>query len=260
VEPPAFPVFSKPIVNLRGMGIGARPLRSRREYLEHQQPGHMWVELLEGEHVSTDIAAVAGEPRWWRHAVGRAMGQGMFDYWSILAAPRPHVERYCARWLRRNLPGYTGMVNVETIGGRIIELHLRFSDQWPDLYGPGWVESVIGLYAAGEWTFAETARRDGHSVVLFGPHGRRYRHPDRALLQSILREPAVASLQITFHEDRPPAAHAMPLGGFRLAIVNCWNMAAGLAQRQRLAQVFAVEPAENRLSGRHSLRPGAGYR
>ena len=33
--------------------------------------------------------------------------------------------------------GYTGMVNFETIGGRIIEAHLRFADQWPDLYGGG---------------------------------------------------------------------------------------------------------------------------
>ena len=27
------------------------------------------------------------------------------------------------------------MINLETIGGRIIEVHLRFADQWPDLYG-----------------------------------------------------------------------------------------------------------------------------
>jgi hypothetical protein len=30
------------------------------------------------------------------------------------------------------------MVNLETIGGRIIEVHLRFADQWPDLYGARW--------------------------------------------------------------------------------------------------------------------------
>jgi hypothetical protein len=246
VEPAVYPAFSKPIVNLRGMGIGSRVLRSRREYLDHQQPGHMWMELFTGEHVSTDIAAVAGQPRWWRHAVGRAAGHGTFDYWTILAEPRPDIERYCAAWLQGNLPGYTGMVNIETIGGRIIEIHLRFSDQWPDLYGPGWVASVIGLYAEGVWRFADTRRRDGHSVVLFGPHGRRYRHPDRALVQAILREPAIASVQLTFHEDRPAETHAMPPGGFRLAVVNCWDLAAGLAQRRRLAEALAVsqEPAK----------------
>ena len=55
----------------------------------------------------------------------------------------------------KHLRGYTGMANFETIGGRIIEAHLRFADQWPDLYGPGWVWAVIGLYAKGGWNYAD---------------------------------------------------------------------------------------------------------
>jgi hypothetical protein len=51
--------------------------------------------------------------------------------------------------VHRHLGGYTGMLNVETIGGTIIEAHLRFADQWPDLYGAGWVEAVVGLYEHG---------------------------------------------------------------------------------------------------------------
>jgi hypothetical protein len=72
------------------------------------------------------------------------------------------------------------MVNLETVGGSIIEAHLRPSDQWPDLYG----------------------------------------------------------VQITFHEDRDPPSHAMPPGGFRLAIVNGWNLEAGLAARNQLRTYF----------------------
>jgi hypothetical protein len=52
--------------------------------------------------------------------------------------------------------------------------------------------------------------------------------------------PAVTSVQITFHEDRPAAMHAMPPGGFRLAIVNCLELAAGRAARARLAEFFRV--------------------
>jgi hypothetical protein len=48
------------------------------------------------------------------------------------------------------MPGYTGMLNFETIDARIIEVHMRFADQWPDLYGEGWVEALIGLYAGNE--------------------------------------------------------------------------------------------------------------
>ena len=45
------------------------------------------------------------------------------------------------------------MLNLETIGGTIIEAHLRFADQWPDLYGPGWVDALVRLYEQGEWDF-----------------------------------------------------------------------------------------------------------
>jgi hypothetical protein len=41
------------------------------------------------------------------------------------------------------------MLNLETIGGTIIEVHLRFADQWLDLYGPGWVDAVVWLLRDG---------------------------------------------------------------------------------------------------------------
>jgi hypothetical protein len=48
----------------------------------------------------------------------------------------------------------------------------------------------------------------------------------------------VTSIQITFHEDKPMNAHSMPPGGFRLAIVNCWDLDAGKQARERLALRF----------------------
>jgi hypothetical protein len=177
--------------------------------------------LLEGEHVSTDVALVQGQAQWWRHAIGESAAGGTFDRWLVLAQARPEIEDYCGAWLRKHLVGYSGLVNLETIGTRIIEVHLRFSDQWPDLYGGDtWVRAAIDLYATGRWEFADTDRRDGYSLPLFGPHGFRYRHPP-ADLQALARSQAgVTSLQISFHEDWQPAWHAMPPGGFRLAIAN----------------------------------------
>ena len=231
--PPLFPVFSKPIVNLSGMGVDSAILHTAEEYFLHNTSGHMWMTLLEGRHVSSDVAIVGGEPRWWRHATGLAAGYGTFDYWTVHAAPEPQIEDYCAAWIGRHLRGYTGMINIETIGGKMIELHLRFSDQWPDLYGPGWVEALIGLYQTGVWRFADGDRREGYSVVLFGPKRRRYRHPPRALIEDVLGLPGVTSVQNTFHEHRDPERHAMPPGGFRLAIVNGWDRAVGFAARER---------------------------
>ena len=235
IDPESFPVFSKPIYNMRGMGAGSGVLRTLKEYKHRQRPGHMWMTLLDGEHVSTDCAVVDGELRWSRHTVGIPLEGGMFDYWTVLAERRPEVETYLRDWLASHLRGYTGMVNFETIGARIIEVHLRFADQWPDLYGPGWVEAVIRLYEKGDWAFDDTDRRDGFSVVLFGPHGIQYEHPSAEFLQRMRETEGISSIQITFHEDRPPASHSMPPGGFRLAIVNTPDLDLGRRVREELA-------------------------
>ena len=242
-SPPGFPVFSKPVINLKGMGMGSRVIRSPAEYEQHHAPGHMWMTLLEGRHVSSDVAIVAGVPVWWRHVTGHPGPGGTFDYWIVHAEPEAALETRCGDWIRRNLAGYTGMLNLETIDGTIIEVHLRFSDQWPDLYGDGFVEALVALYSEGRWPFTREPRGDGYSVVLFGPWGPRYRHPPPALVEDLRRAAGISSVQITFHEDKEPAQHAMPPGGFRLAVVNAWNLQAGLAGRELLRTHFLAHAA-----------------
>jgi hypothetical protein len=243
VTPPHFPLFSKPIVNLKGMGVGSRVLRTAADYERHYAPGHFWMTLLDGRHVSSDLAVVDGEPRWWRHATGRPAGEGTFDYWTVHAEPDADIETHCGAWVQKNLAGYTGMLNLETIGGTIIEAHLRFADQWPDLYGPGWVDALVGLYEDRDWDFYDDDRSEGYSVVLFGPNGRRYRHPPQAFVGAIKRTPGVTSVQISFHEDWQPERHAMPPGGFRLAIVNGFDLGKALAARERLREYFLADAA-----------------
>jgi hypothetical protein len=240
VAPKTYPVFSKPIYNLKGMGVGSRALRSPSEYEAAYRPGHMWMPLLQGDHVSSDVALVDGVPCWWRHARGVPAEDGTFDYWEVDARSEPAIEAWAGDWCRRHFGGYTGMVNLETIGGRIIEVHLRFADQWPDLYGKGWVEALVRLYARHEWRHEDDDRCTGYSVVLFMPHGRQYRPPPQVLLQRVERIPNVSSVQITFHEAMAPEKHAMPPGGFRVAIVNCWDRAAGNEARALLRDHFSA--------------------
>lgn len=235
VPPVEFPVFSKPIYNMHGMGVGGRVIASKEELAEHISAGHMWTTLADGEHVSSDVVVIGGEAQWWRHSVGKPLGEGVFDYWTVLAEDRPAIEDYCGSWLHENLKGYSGAVNLETIGGRIIEVHLRFADQWPDLYGAGWLDAIVELYSRRRWRYGDADRRNGYSVVLFGAHGVPYQHPPAALIDEIRARPDIISVQITFHEDLPPEQHAMPPGGFRLAIVNCWRLEAGLQAREDLA-------------------------
>jgi hypothetical protein len=240
VAPAQYPVFSKPIYNLKGMGVGSRTLLSKSEYEAAYQPGHMWMTLLEGDHLSSDVALVDGVPCWWRHARGVSSGDGTFDFWEVFARADPIIEALAGDWCRQNLKGYSGMANLETIGGRIIEVHLRFADQWPDLYGAGWAEALVELYRDGNWRFDDSHRRTGYSVVLFMPHGRPYRHPPPALTRQVEGIPGVSSVQVTFHEELDPERHAMPPGGFRVAIVNCWDLESGNAARSLLRSHFML--------------------
>lgn len=240
VTPRSFPVFSKPIINLHGMGVGSRVLPDRAHYERHETAGHFWMPLLEGDHVSSDLAVQRGRVRWIRHCHGVPGVGGTFDYWTIEAGRRESLSAYLDEWVARSLAGYTGMFNAETIGDRIIEVHLRVADQWPDLYERGWLAAVVGLYRDGRWSLTDGERRTGYSVALFGPHGREYRHPPPHLVDEVRRMPHVMSVQITFHEDRPARAHSMPPGGFRLAVVNCTDLEAGLTARARLAAFWGI--------------------
>jgi hypothetical protein len=239
-------------MNLHGMGIGGRVIRSAAELNARFTPGHMWMALLAGPHVSTDITLVNGRPQWWRHTTGKALAGGMFDYWTIHAQPRPRLERALSPWIRRHLRDCTGIVNFETIGGSIIDCHLRMgSEQWVDLNGPGWLQSVVRLYARGQWRFVHRPKT-GYSVVLFGRHEAAYAIAPRAV-DSLRRFPGVSSIQITFDPAKPREQHAMTPGGFRLAIINGWDLAAGIEVRERLKRLFtAVSP--------NGGRPGASGR
>jgi hypothetical protein len=237
--PECYPVFSKPKINLKGMGLESGVISSREEFETKRKPGHIWMEFLRGEHVSTDCAVVDGEVTWMRHATGIPWREGMFKYWIIRTDTDAMLSAYLQEWVARHMRGYTGMVNFETIGGRIIEAHLRFADQWCDLYGEGWIESLIGLYATGNWSFRDQDRIEGYSVPLFARHGNVPPHPAEEFQAEIRARPEIASLQITYHENRDSRAHPMPPGGFRLSIINCTNLAAGFQARRDIAASFA---------------------
>ena len=81
--------------------------------------------------------------------------------------------------------------------------------------------------------------------MLFGAHGPHYKKPDQNAVNEFLTYPGISSIQITFHEDKAPELHSMPPGGFRLAVVNCWNLEIGLNVRERLAALFQKNATED---------------
>jgi hypothetical protein len=235
--PQTFPVFAKPNINLRGMGLDSRIIQTSTE-LASLPDNHMWMELLSGEHISTDCAIVKGELKWIRHALGFPWTSGMFTHWVIENTQRLELNYFISIWIRDNLAHYTGMINIETIGGKIIEVHLRFADQWCDLYSRTWFDALVRLYDEGVWQWCDGNQRQGYSVPMFARHGVVPQHPPHALQKQIRTLKDISSLQITFFPSKAGAAHPMPPGGFRLGIINCWDLQAGFAARKLLATGF----------------------
>lgn len=235
--PERFPVFAKPNINLRGMGLGSGVIATAAEF-EALPDGHMWMPLFKGEHISSDCAVFEGEMKWTRHAVGFPWHRGMFTHWVIENTHRNELNQFLATWIKQHMSGYTGMMNFETIGGRIIEAHLRFADQWCDIYGKSWLNALVRLYAAGVWELQGEVQRAGYSIPLFLKHGKVPPHPHADLQQRIRALPNVSSLQITYYDTRSGDGHPMPPGGFRLALINSYDYEAGLAARKLLATGF----------------------
>jgi len=84
---------------------------------------------------------------------------------------------------RQEISGFTGILNLETIGAPSSRRICASPYQWPDLYGAGWT-AFVGFIAMGLGaTPMPIAAR--LQIVLCGPWGRRYRHPRAALAQEV---------------------------------------------------------------------------
>ena len=157
-------VFVKPIVNLAGMGLNARPARADSVPME---PGSFWCERLVGAHTSSDCLVQAGEPRWFAHTRGSDEKDASRSiYWEV-GAELPDAEAWIADWVRRNLAGYTGICNIELIGGRPIEAHLRGSNGFFDLYGPDFIPAWVAL-ADGQGFSPPPPIQGGYVISVFG--------------------------------------------------------------------------------------------
>ena len=143
------PVFVKPIINLAGMSLGAGVVRADQV---KPQPGFFWTELLRGEHLSSDCLLRDGELLMTIHTLASAEKDHERALWWRVGVELPGQDALLKAWLRTALPGYTGLCNLETIDGRVIEAHLRGSNGFFDLYGAEFIAVWVALVEHRQWT------------------------------------------------------------------------------------------------------------
>lgn len=127
VPQPGF-YITRPCVNVTGMGIGAS-IRFLEQETDLAMPvGHFWSEIFYGRHLSIDYVN----------------GEQVLAVQGFRNARNPLWK--WSRWKRVNdivtLPPFLldlakkyRYMNIETIGGKIIEVHLRLNPDWtsPDI-------------------------------------------------------------------------------------------------------------------------------
>jgi len=216
VTPLNFPVFSKPITNLYGMGIGARKLFDwdYREYI----PGHFWMPMLRGEHLSTDFAVAKGIQKWSHTMKCHKDKKDRVEYWETSNKEHEAIIEKLSLWIHNNLEEFSGIVNLETIGNKIIDCHLRMSPQFVDLYGEDWLKSVINLYEYENWNSLDK-KHIGYSVPLWTTQDGLY-NIDCVELGVLKENEKISSIQITFDEKHCVSEEAGDNENYRLAVVN----------------------------------------
>jgi hypothetical protein len=200
-------VFVKPIVNLGGMAVRARAVPVDAVPSE---PGSFWSERLEGPHTSTDCLVRDGHAVWFAHTRGsdeKDMERPI--YWEI-GAPLAALEPIVAGWVERLIPGYTGLCNLEMIGGRPIEMHLRGSNGFFDFYGPEFMRAWVALVDGDPGFEPPPPIPGGYVISVFGDFA-----IDDATRDAARRQGVHIDL-----DRRTPG---------RSAILRCRDRAAGLA-------------------------------
>ncbi len=223
VPPPGFPVFVKPITNLLGMSIGSFRADSAAD-LAAYRAGSFWMALLTGRQVSTDVAIVDGAARWFAHTEGHPIDNGRFSHWERLDTDESALESVLSGWAAEHLKGFTGIVNFETIGMRIIECHLRMSVEFIPLYGRGWLDAVVRLYRDKVWEFVEGPfpRFTVPSFTGYAPH-----RVDPARLAAIEAMPGIHRVFPTINDGMPELGN--PPNGYRRAVIVAESLDAGRA-------------------------------
>lgn len=131
VTPRRFPVISKPIVNIWGLGLGVERWCSAADV--KYQAGYLWMTEFTGDWMSYDLDFDTGTV-WQATAQCDKIWQARPSAWHVKKSRFEDLPKKLIQDLEKiQIP--VKQINLETLGGNIIEVHLRWSfefAQWRD--------------------------------------------------------------------------------------------------------------------------------
>ena len=115
----------RPVMNLSGMGVGARVEKIEKDDCEAVEAGYFWCEYFDGPHYSGNYRFVSGQIPYWEpiscwEGTNMPINVTKFTEWKR-SKHAPKVPRDF------NVLSDVAVINVEFIGDKPIEVHLRKS-------------------------------------------------------------------------------------------------------------------------------------
>ena len=130
IIPRTFPVISKPILNLWGLGLGVDRWDSSADI--KYQAGYLWMQEFSGDWMSYDIDFESGTV-WQAQAECDAVWRATPSAWLVEKRTLADLPASLIIQLEKlKIP--TKQINVETLGDNIIEVHLRWSHEITQWY------------------------------------------------------------------------------------------------------------------------------
>jgi hypothetical protein len=250
VYPDKYPVLVKPITNLYGMGKDAQIVHTLYEFRKicREKSGLFWTRFLTGKHYSVDIACKNGVPLWnccFRGENGKTLGT--FDYWETI--PDYRLPACVKEWMRKNFSKYVGWMNIELIGDKVIECHLRIGDVnqvcvYNKLVHPKSsiiFPSIIDFYKSksGKWTLPESYKVPkiflipvfvDEKTYYANSHTKTFTKPNIYRIASNYKDKGVFMLQ----KDPPPEKCSHPVGSIRVCNISCDNLSQGMKLKKEI--------------------------
>ena len=261
----------------RGMGAGSREIRNLGGISAQREAGAHVDVAAQGRARQQRRRGGDGEPRWWRHVIGKAIAKACSTTGRCSPRRVPR-SRATAATGARQAARLDRHGQLRTIDARIIEVDLRFSDQAPDLTAPAGPRGSCGSTSRGSGStptrIAATATASGRSGRTAGSTGTPIPSPSpncsSTRARPASRSPSTRTSRSRRTRRRPPASagrssrlgprgrHAgAPAPGAALLGDPAHRAAPAALPRQAVALSARLAPA--RAAGISARRAGASF-
>lgn len=227
--PLLFPVIVRPKINLDGMGKEARLVSNLSEFNQIKSNHLFWVTKLKGNHYSVDIFINS------YGILGTICFQGYpgsnftFKYWEYKSTYR--LPKSITMWIQKYLNNFKGVFNLEIIGDKIIECHLRMGDiiffQCPQL-----MQKVIDCHL--DKRIYLDALPKLFLIPIFVSKNKFYHLKKTDIWKAVNESNSRSSLK--HYKIDSPSKLSNPPGGNRICICSFDSLSKGMSFKNRIYQ------------------------